>query len=144
LNEALGHGNRAAKFLDNSSAFASKPGSDDALVLERNAKATSRRASSRRESYAADPLSQCIAEFSRVTVTNPFNVTLIHDLSMKVMSRMSSAQAFALPSSYCIKHLLILSRYSVVRAVLFRGPQVCDTKNIELRSLVILLNCALL
>lgn len=84
LNECLGHGGRVAKFLNSASTVASKPTDNEALVLKRGAKVAGRRPSSRRESTAVEP--SCVAEFSQVTVTNPFNVTLIRDLSMKVIS----------------------------------------------------------
>jgi hypothetical protein len=84
LNEALGHGSRVAKFLNSASAVVSKPVDNEALVLKRGAKVAGRRPSSRRESTAVEP--SCVAEFSQVAVTNPFNVTLIRDLSMKVIS----------------------------------------------------------
>jgi hypothetical protein len=84
LNEGLGHGGRVAKFLNSASTVASKPTDNEALVLKRGTKVAGRRPSSRRESSAVEP--SCAAEFSQVTVTNPFNVTLIRDLSMTVIS----------------------------------------------------------
>jgi hypothetical protein len=85
LNEALGHGNRAARFLYDASSIGKQQGESEALVLKRRAQSNSRRSSRRCGSSvnAADSLRR-IAEFSHVTVVNPANITLIRDLSLQV------------------------------------------------------------
>lgn len=101
LNEALGHANRAAKLLHNAAAIARKSGDCDALTLKRNPKISRRRTSSRRES---DGVKTCVAEFTEVTVKNPFNVTLINDLSMQVQLHL-----------HCAPHCAVAPRSSIIR-----------------------------
>jgi hypothetical protein len=89
LNEALGHCNRAARFLSTASDISSKTVHDDALVLARRSAVEEHRSSRLRESVARDSLNstrQCVAEFSQVSVRNPFKVTLVQDLTMQVNS----------------------------------------------------------
>jgi ABC-type uncharacterized transport system fused permease/ATPase subunit len=87
LNEALGYGNRIAKFLNKAAAIVSALGGSEALILKRRAKSDGRRSSRQRESSNQDLQSRqtCIAEFDHVTVRNPFNITLIQDLNMQVI-----------------------------------------------------------
>jgi ABC-type uncharacterized transport system fused permease/ATPase subunit len=97
----LGHANRAAKLLHNAAAIARKSGDSDALTLKRNPKNSRRRSSSRRESAG---VKTCVAEFTEVTVKNPFNVTLIKDLSMQVQLYLR-----------CAPHCAVAPRRSIIR-----------------------------
>jgi hypothetical protein len=90
LSDALGHANRAAKLLHNAAAIARNSGDVDALTLKRNPKPSRRRTSSRRDSAE---VKTCVAEFSEVTIKNPFNITLIKDLSMQVRLHLHCAIA---------------------------------------------------
>ena len=90
----MGHGNRAARFLNQASSIGKEQGESDALILKRRAKDDSRRSSGRRGSSVntVDSL-QHIAEFSHVTVVNPVKVTLIRDLSLQVFWRTIAVHA---------------------------------------------------
>ena len=90
----MGHGNRAARFLNQASSIGKEQGESDALILKRRAKEDSRRSSGRRGSSVntVDSL-QHIAEFSHVTVVNPVKVTLIRDLSMQVCCHIIAVHA---------------------------------------------------
>lgn len=83
LNEALGYGNRIARFLNKAAAIAGNIGDAEALILKRKNKADQQRSSRHRESCDLD-LHTCVAEFANLTVRNPFNITLIQDLNMRV------------------------------------------------------------
>ena len=99
LNEAAGHGNRVARFIDKADTLAKKIGSEDARVLKRGSTAASRR-SSRRSSGPTDSRPAVVAELSHVTVKNPANITLIQDLNMQARNlfrRLSKRRIFTRP-----------------------------------------------
>ncbi len=94
LNEAIGYGTRVARFFGSATAIAILDGCPDALVLNRMGKGN--KIISTHSSGSDDPhlrRSSVVAQFSKVTVKNPFNVTLIRDLTMQVIfSTMISKQ----------------------------------------------------
>jgi hypothetical protein len=100
LNEALGYASRIARFLNKAAAIAGQVSHTEALVLMRKTNADGR-GSRLRESSDLDSHSNqmCIAEFVNVTVTNPFNITLIQNLSMQVTSHIQHRYSFEAFSS---------------------------------------------
>ncbi len=96
LNEAVGYGTRVARFFGSAAAIAILDGCPDALVLNRMGKGNKTISTHSSGSVLHDPhlrRSFVVAQFSKVTVKNPFNVTLIRDLTMQVIfSTMISIQ----------------------------------------------------
>ena len=133
LNESLGYGNRIARFLNKAAAIASKISHTEALVLKRTTKVDGRR-SRQRESSDLDSFSSrlCIAEFTNVTVTNPFNITLIQNLSMQVKSiGTPSSQLQTLFSSpkYLIPVIIFAQIFSG-QGCLISGPSGCGKSSL--------------
>jgi hypothetical protein len=90
LNEAIGYGIRVARFFGSAAAIAKQDGSPDALNLNRIGKDNKITSNHSSGSLLHDPDFQqpsVVAQFSQVTVRNPFNVTLIQDLTMQVTSQ---------------------------------------------------------
>lgn len=90
LNEAIGYGTRVARFFGSAAAVAKLDTSHDALVLNRKGTDEKTNSNQNSGSFLHDPDLQrpsVVAQFSQVTVKNPFNVTLIQDLTMQVTLR---------------------------------------------------------
>jgi hypothetical protein len=88
LNEAIGYGIRVARFFGSAAAIAILDGCPNALVLNRMGKGNKTISPHSSGSVLHDPhlqQSSVVAQFSKVTVKNPFNVTLIQDLTMQVI-----------------------------------------------------------
>jgi hypothetical protein len=90
LNEAIGYGIRVARFFGSAAAVAKLDTSQDALVLNRKGTDEKTNSNQNSGSFLQDPDLQrpsVVAQFSQVTVKNPFHVTLIQDLTMQVALR---------------------------------------------------------